>query len=276
MKKNVFLSFLFFIYCITVDESGKIISGPEFLIKKNSLKKWELKEVPLGPRWQERELEIPLLLTPVNYDIPEKHILSNVPEIINQGRLASSTACAAGYLAFSYYIQKKLNKEYLCSPSFVYNLLNGGKDEGIEILDSLYLLKNSGCIPISMMPYKDFDYKIQPNPFQIKVASQYKLNNFARLDPLDIYQIATFVRNDQIIITTIFITENFLNTKKKIYEPEGKMLGKHTVGIIGYDIKNQMYYIQNSAGKDWGDSGYIWISKNWYDRLVINAYVIID
>ncbi|GIX41508.1 MAG: hypothetical protein KatS3mg129_1241 [Leptospiraceae bacterium] len=268
---------LILLSCITVDESGRIISGPKFLIKNRNIKKWQLKEVPLGPRWTEKEKEIPILITPRNYEMPEKLILNDLPPVMNQGRQASSTAFATGYLALSYFYQQfKYKKNYYCSPAFVYNLLNNGKDQGIEIIDALYLLKNSGCPPITLMPYKEFDYKIQPTPYIVKIAGEYKIQNFARIDPLDIYQIATFLYNKKVIITTLFITENFLNLDKDYYEPEGKFLGKHTVGIVGYDLKKRRYYIQNSAGKDWGDDGFTWLSEEWYKRLVVSAYVILD
>lgn len=272
-----FIFILSLLQCITIDESGKIIEGPKFLIKENKLKKWQLNDIPLGPRWNTKEKEIPVLLTPRNPNLPEKFILFHLPEIMDQGTLASSTAFATGYLAFSYYIQNKINiKNFLCSPSFIYNLLNNGKDEGIEIIDSLYLLRDTGCPPINQMPYNQYDYKIQPSPNTVKLANNYKIQNFARIDPLDMYQIASFVFNNQIVISTIYISENFINLKNNLYEPEGKFLGKHTIGIVGFDIKENKYYIQNSNGKNWGDNGYVWIPEEWYKRLVINAYVIIN
>jgi hypothetical protein len=275
--KRIFFLFIAVINCITVDESGKIISGPKFLIKNKEVKKWQLKEIPLGPRWLDKEKDVPLLITPRNYELPEEIILKDLPPVMNQGRQASSTAFSSGYLAVSfYYHQFKNKKDYYCSPSFVYNLLNNGKDQGIEIIDALYLLKNSGCAPMTIMPYRENDYKIQPTPGAVNIAAQYKIPNFARIDPLDMYQIATFLYNKQIIITTIFITENFLNLSTKKYEPEGKFIGKHTVGIVGYNLTKKEYYIQNSAGKDWGDNGYFWISEEWYKRLVVSAYVILD
>ncbi len=269
--------FLFLVQCITTDESGKIIEGPKFLIKENKIKKWQFHEIPLGPRWSEKEKNISLLLTPRNPDLSERYILFALPPIMDQGPLASSTAFATGYLAFSYYIQQKKHlRDYVCSPTFLYNLLNNGKDEGIEIIDTLFLLKDTGCAPLTHMPYYPHDYKIQPSPDIVKIANDYKLQNFARIDPLDIYQIASFIYNHQIVISTIYISENFINLKKDLYEPEGKFLGKHTIGIVGYDLKQKKYYLQNSNGKKWGNDGYIWISEEWYKRLVINAYVIIN
>lgn len=273
----LFVILLFFSACITTDESGRIIEGPKFLMKENKIKKWQLSEIPLGPRWNEKEKEIPILLTPRKPDLLDKFILLTLPPVMDQGPLASSTAFATGYLAFSYYIhQNRKIKEYICSPSFLYNLLNNGKDEGIEILDTLFLLKDTGCAPIHQMPYNPYDFKMQPPPDIVKIASDYKLQNFARIDPLDVYQMASFISNHQIVISTIYISENFINLKHDTYEPEGKFLGKHTIGIIGYDMKENKYYIQNSNGKNWGNKGYVWIPIEWYRRLVINAYVIIN
>jgi len=271
------LVFIFFLNCVTVDESGRIISGPKFLIKDQETKKWRLNEVSLGPRWLEKEKEIAILIIPRDYELPDQFILKDLPPVMNQGRQASSTAFAAGYLALSYYYQNfKNTKNYYCSPSFIYNLLNNGKDEGIEIFDALNLMKDSGCPPISLMPYKEFDFKIQPSPEVVKSAQQYKIQQFARIDPLDIYQIATFLYNKKIVISTIYISENFINLSKDLYEPEGKFIGKHTIAVVGYDLKKRAYYIQNSAGKDWGKNGYTWIPEEWYKRLVINAYVIVE
>lgn len=273
MKLKTLLLILL-IHCITVDESGKIIN--ESQSKKRENKKWNFSDVSLGPRWTEKDQTIPLLILPREEDLPETLILKNLPEIQNQGRQASGTAFAAGYLAMSFYIQNKLNKKnYLCSPSFLYNLLNNGKDEGTDIYDTLLLLKNTGCPPIEYFSYKEYDYKIQPNTMIIQIANDYKINEFARIDPLDIYQIASFIKKEYIIITTIYITENFLTLNQNVYEPEGSFFGKHTLAIIGYDLKKQNYYLYNSFGNKWGKKGYTWIPKLWYDRFVVSAYIIL-
>lgn len=256
-----------------MDESGRVISGPKIFIKEES-KKWKITEISFGPRWTEKDKTVPLLIIPRYEDLPEKLILENLPPVQSQGRQASSTAFATGYLAMSYFYQKQKHN-YICSPSFVYNLLNNGKDEGIEIYDSLNLLKNTGCPPIEYFTYKEYDYKIQPNTMVVQIAKDYKIQEYVRIDPLDIYQIASFIKKSSIIITTIYIGENFLNFKDDLYEPSGKFLGKHTVGIVGYDLKNQRYLLFNSFGEKWGKNGYVWISKEWYDRLVYSAYVIL-
>ncbi|MFN3604049.1 MAG: C1 family peptidase [Leptonema sp. (in: bacteria)] len=273
---KLYLSFLLiFISCITVDESGKIIQ--DFTIfKEKEENKWKLSDIPLGPRWSENDKTIPLLILPREENLPLTFVLEKLPKVSNQGKQASSTAFASGYLAMSYYYRTKKNKKnYICSPSFIYNILNNGKDEGIEIYDSLTLLKNTGCPPIEYFTYKEYDYKIQPSSLVVQIANDYKILEFVRMDPLDMYQVATFIKKDFIIITTIYISENFLSLKEKIYEPKGKFLGKHTLAIIGYDLKNQFYYLMNSFGDTWGKKGIVLISKNWYDRLVVSAYVIL-
>ncbi len=274
MKLKSLALFVFLISCVTVDESGRIIEKPFY--KKQENNKWNLNDISLGPRWTEKDQTVNFLIVPREENLPDLFFLKNLPEVKNQGRQASSTAFATGYLAMSMYIKKKLNKKsYLCSPSFIYNLLNNGKDEGIDIYEALLLLKNTGCPPIEYFAYKDYDYKIQPNSIVIQIAKDYKINDFVRIDPLDIFQIASFIKNEYIIITTIYITENFLTLNKNYYEPEGRFHGKHTLSIVGYDLKNQRYYLFNSFGKNWGEKGYVWISKQWYDRLVLSAYIIL-
>ncbi len=263
--------------CITVDEQGRIIEGPEFLIQKDkSPKKWKLNEIPNGPRWTERDNKIPLLIIPRNENLKDNYKIINIPPIMNQGRLASSSAFAAGYLAMSYYTQNRKNiKNYICSPSFIYNLLNNEKNEGIDLADALELLRQTGCPPIETFPYNEIDYKLKPPSPIIELAMNYKIEKYYRIDPTDFYQIASFISQNSIVIATIHISENFLKIDKKtFYEPEGNFIGKHSIGIVGFNALKQQLLTFNSFGDSWGDKGFVWIPHEWFKRLVICAYVI--
>ncbi|MCS7204218.1 MAG: C1 family peptidase [Leptospiraceae bacterium] len=272
MKTQRLLVLLIFVSCVTVDEEGKRI---EFT-SSYSQKEWSIHEISVGPRWLDREKEIPLLILSRDVNLPVEYVLKDLPDVRDQGRQASSTAFAVGYLTMSYHMQRKGHKQYICSPSFVYNLLNNGKDEGIEVIDALYLLKDTGCPSETLFPYIEYDYRIQPTPEVINSASSYRIKGFARIDPTDVFQIATLIYQNNILIATIFITENFLNLKEKEYTPKGRLIGKHTIGVVGYNLEKRKYIAQNSAGKKWGDNGYFWISHLWFERLVVSSYAILD
>lgn len=270
--------FLFFAGCVTVDEEGKIIENVNPKTSGDKVMKiWSLQEISPGPRWMEREKAVPLLLVPRIQELPDEFILKDLPEVANQGRQASSTAFAAGYLAMSYFIRNAgKSNDYVCSPSFLYNLLNSGKDEGIEIIDTLMLLKETGCPEFNAFPYIENDYRLQPSPEVIKEAENFKIPDFARVDPSDFYQIASLIFQKKVVVATIYITENFLTLKEMRYIPKGRLAGKHTIGIVGFNKKKEELFFQNSAGEKWGRKGYAWIPYTWFERLVISSYVILD
>src|SRR5262249_3019752 len=86
----------------------------------------------------------------------------------NQGHLDSCVAWALGYALRSY--AERLEHgwslepdEHRFSPSYMYNLLNGGRDNGIIYNQGLDFLVTNGVATLARMPYDDTDFLTQPD-----------------------------------------------------------------------------------------------------------------
>src|SRR5438270_5984797 len=87
--------------------------------------------------------------------------------------------------------QRRLTKEQLqdpkwqFSPAYLYNQLNGGKDEGTHITKAFDLLKQQGCATMAEMPYKEKEFTEQPSEAAKARAARYRLREAGALFAAD-------------------------------------------------------------------------------------------
>lgn len=258
--------------CITVDQYGNPISKSQ---KSSRNRRLSLNEINIRPGWTDEEKNISFVFAGLPDNPPAQFILQDLPPVADQGKQPSGTAWAAGYLANSYYQRiKKGEVNYLCSTAFLYNQLND-RNRGVEIIDALKLLKESGCPHDILMPYNDNDNTTRPNAESVKDASLFKISGFGRVDFTDIGQIKAHLNQNSPIIVTLKISQNFIELKNELWEyPDSFFMGRHTVAVIGYDDIEKHVIIQNSAGKMWGKEGLAKIPYDWFVRVTGHAYVL--
>ncbi|MDH5655709.1 MAG: C1 family peptidase [Spirochaetia bacterium] len=238
-------------------------------------KKWELESFPVTQIWEEKDTLYPMILSSLPPNPSRKLTLSPLPLVGDQGIQASGTAWSAAAASSFYFYKKRKSKGYFCSPAFLYNMLNNGSDEGIEIHRALELHKNTGCPGERYMKYKSGDYTTRPGRKALLDAPQYKIRGFGRVDFSDINQIKGHLLQNSIVIATIIVYDNFIELKTSTFkQPVGRIRGRHTVSVVGYDDDLQAFLVQNSAGKDWGKNGQAYIPYSWFMRLAVSAYVI--
>ena len=254
-----------FVGCITVDDQGNPLEDR----KKSNY--WNLQKLPEGPFWSEKEKSVPFLVVGLPGDIPERYILKNVPEPVDQGRLAAGTAFAAGYIMMTM-MERPKHDTYLCSPEFIYNSLNGGKNVGLEILEVMEFLKGVGCADRST--FSASDPYIRPDQEDIAAAHDYRISGFARVDLSRPTHIMANLLEGKPVIVTLQVSENFLSLDDMEWKkPEGLPMGRHTVALIGFDRKAETWIFQNSAGEDWGHNGRFSLHRQWFSRLATQGYV---
>ncbi len=105
----------------------------------------------------------------VNTSVDNSHFL---PPIGNQGTQNSCVGWAWGYYYKSYQENKEHNRtdindrskpENICSPSFIYNLIQIKSDGGSSPEDAFKVLNDFGCAALDKMPYNENDYKSWPS-----------------------------------------------------------------------------------------------------------------
>ncbi|HQH79571.1 MAG TPA: C1 family peptidase, partial [Synergistaceae bacterium] len=170
-----------------------------------------------------------------------------------QGEQNSCVAWATAYAAKTY--QENLERgwgakktETIFSPSYIYNQINRGRDEGSTIPDALELLKTQGVATLKAMPYGD--YRTQPSPAARQEAARFRAESYARLDGKNIDSLKALLADGHPVIVGMKTYENFLTHSSGVYRrTSGAYLGGHAMVVVGYDDGKNAFKIMNSWGE---------------------------
>jgi len=164
--------------------------------------------------------------------------------------------------------------EHLFSPAFIFNQLNGGKNQGIPIPDALDLVVNQGAATLATMPSTD-DYTVLPSPDAIQEAQNYKAQSWSTLTTLKAIKTALAKNIPAVTSMAVYKSLYQLTGENSVYNTvDSPYEGDHAVTIIGYDDNfpgGGAFKILNSWGTQWGNQGYFWLPYNFLKTKVINS-----
>lgn len=202
-----------------------------------------------------------------------------LPPVGNQGSQGSCTAWAVAYYFKTYQEAKEKHWDpadpaHQCSPAFMYNLINGGKDGGSFISDAFKLLEDVGCGTLADMPYNAGNFSDWPSETAWENALPFRTLNthfIATGTNTGIEQIKTALNNGHLLVIGITVYPNFdnissFNNTYCVNDVYGAVRGGHAVTIIGYDDNKVTadgvgaFRMVNSWGSNWGDNGFWWMS----------------
>ena len=262
--------------------------------------------LPTSPAPGNRKLMVPAAGRPLSAAVD---LSSQLPPIGDQGQQGSCVGWATSYYYKSWSEKKEhpswdlTNSWYQYSPSFVYNQINGGQDEGAYFADAFTLLENSGDVDIAEMPYDDYDYYTQPTEEQLEAAKPYRipsgwgyfwqhtvLGPYSR--PNDISSIKAWLNSGKMLVFGIPVYDDFpdygWNPSKSYYDYDGwsSYQGGHAVCICGYNdnIKPSGadadhkggFLMVNSWGSNWNNNGFVYLSYDFVKRYVDEAWSMGD
>lgn len=234
-----------------------------------------------------------------------------LPPVGDQGAQGSCVAWATSYYYKSWQEKQEhtgwdlRNPYYQFSPSFVYNQINGGVDNGATFSDAFTLLQNKGDVDIAEMPYSASDYRKQPTAAQLEAAKPYRIpGDWASfwvrstrgpyITPNNIDKVKAWLNSGRILVMGIPVYRDFPdfggNPPKAYYDYNGYSLlaGGHAVCICGYDDNINPsgadadhrggFKMVNSWGPSWNGSsaGYLWLSYDFVKRYVWEAWTMND
>lgn len=221
----------------------------------------------------------------------------HLPPVGNQGNQNSCVAWAIAYGAQTYYAKKtntewnytstsgQLNYEKIFSPSFVYNQINRGRDEGSSYIDALNLLKEQGVCKWSSMPYSDTDYISQPLQIAKDQATNFRIERYFRLgERQDLFSdVKEQLANSHPVIASAVSDINYLQngyqnnpTNLYLWRTIGSYDPRmgHAILIVGYDDNRQAFKFLNSYGRSWGNDGFGWISYSIFNGVIRQAFTM--
>jgi IPT/TIG domain/Papain family cysteine protease len=236
---------------------------------------------------------------------------SQLPPVGNQGSQGSCVAWSTSYYYKSWSEKQEhtgwnlSNTWYQFSPSFMYNQINGGADNGATFTDAFTLLQNKGDVDIAEMPYSQSDYRTQPTAAKLEAAKPYRIastwayfwkrsTNGPYSSPNNIDNIKAWLNSGKVLVMAIPVYYDFpnygSNPAKTYYDHTGSSLlaGGHGVCICGYDDNINPsgssadhqggFKMVNSWGASWNGSnaGYVYLSYDFVKRYVWEAWSMTD
>lgn len=221
-------------------------------------------------------------------------LAAELPPVGFQGEQGSCLGWSLAYTIRSYQ-EKKLSGwtydspvsggdgDHVLSPAFLYNQINGGRDQGSDPVVALKFLVKRGVSTWKRMPYHLTDYRAQPAPDAISEALQFRAGGFKSINVQSVDSIKAELAAGHPVMMGLLIYENFykLNKQTLVYENfRGKFYGGHAVTIVGYDDRKTVngstgvFKIMNSWGKAWGDQGYGYITYKFTPVAATAAFVV--
>lgn len=195
--------------------------------------------------------------------------------------LGSCVAWASGYYYKGYqeYVDHDgwdmTDPRHQFHPKFIYNQINGGKDEGAGFGDGFKCLTDLGVAPMSSLSYADDDSVTWPTekgyndaiPFRCEQAYWFNVTNDAGIEALKNHM----YNNNDCAVIGINVYGNFDNigSYNHIYavsEVYGPNRGGHAICLVGYNDSLPTpdgpgaFRLVNSWGTFWGQQGYAWIT----------------
>ena len=166
-----------------------------------------------------------------------------------------------------------------CSPSFVYNLTNGGVDNGANEgfnarADAFNVLETMGCATMADMPYSSTGYRVFPSEAAFRNGMMFRTLSTETIDLSDttgLTLLKSHLLEGNTAVIGIYGYGNFDNLMNydNVYcvsEAYGSRLYWHDVCVVGFDDDLETadgtgaFRIVNSFGPYWGDNGFFWMS----------------
>ena len=253
-----------------------------------------------------KKLTLPLSATPLGASVD---LSSQLPPVGDQGSQGSCAAWATSYYYKSWSEKQEHaawdlnNPYYQYSPSFMYNQINGGRDNGATFQDAFALLKNKGDVDIAEMPYSQSNYTKQPTAAQLEAAKPYLIPadyqyfwfqnyNGPYSSPNDITGVKALLSSGKVLVMGIPVYNDFpdygANPSKTYYDYNGtsKFEGGHGVCICGYDDNANPsgadadhkggFKMVNSWGSSWNGNGHVYLSYDFVKRYAWEAWAMND
>ena len=213
---------------------------------------------------------------------PVVDLSSDMPQVQDQGRQQSCVAWSTSYALKGFSEKRKRNISLLFSPSFVYNQINGGKDEGSYFEDALNVLSQQGTALLEDMPYDPGNYTRQPTPEIKQKAKPFTILKWQRINTQDMKEVKMHLKRGFPVIIGAHVDEGFRAGKKDgtqeyVWErPSGKPIGDHAMVVVGFDDSKNAFRVMNSWGTYWGNDGYCWINYEHFQKVVPQGYIVFD
>lgn len=228
---------------------------------------YNLKPSKIDEEKQYLHLTLQKAILPPSFDL--RNTQAGLPAVIDQGALGSCTSNASSNYV-RYLMKKNLKSDYQPSRLFIYyntrvflDHSDPKEDTGASIVDTCHSIYKYHAPNEKLWPYIISKFSVRPSKSAYSKAKLFKKINYY------------FVDNNLDDIKNILAVENlplqigfavYESFESNIVDRTGvvpmpniqteKVLGGHSVIIVGYDDVSQRFTCMNSWGTNWGNKGY--------------------
>lgn len=183
---------------------------------------------------------------------------------------------------------------HVFSPTFIYNQINDGMNQGAAIDVASELLRNTGCATLSQFPYNPGDYYTKPTLSVIQSAYPNRISTWKVLytdndsDEYIIQKVREYLNTGDLVVAGSRVGVKFIypykdtKSRKSIITSGSELSSLHAYAIVGYDDTLKTldgkgaFKLVNSWGKEWGDNGFCYISYKAFAQNAVEGYVFTD
>ncbi|MHC4472308.1 MAG: C1 family peptidase, partial [Planctomycetota bacterium] len=217
---------------------------------------------------------------------PSKSWADTLPPIDSQGQQGSCVGWATAYYVKTSWENRSVPgwnetaRTGQFSPAFVYNQINGGKDEGSRPEKALALMIEKGAATWADMPYSDRDFTTQPSAAVLASAEDYK-NVDQRYfgDTFNLSSVKQYLANTGPLIFAIAVDDGFMHgTGDYTQYSNPPNPGGHAITCVGYDDSHGggALLLANSWGDDWRDQGSVWVTYSAMADIYWGVWSMVD
>lgn len=236
------------------------------------------------------------------------------PPIGSQGGIGSCTAWATTYYQYTY-AANKLNdvattSSNAYSPSWTYNFINGGGNNGTVYTDAYDVLHKQGALTLSEMPYNpnsyNYDFSWSNNTSAMMNALKTRMSYSGETvisssgTPItsktdnDLKQAKALLSTGHVLLVRVQAESGlnnwsfkncYGNSSEYVAYRASAVVGGHAMAVVGYndnvccDVNGNgtieasergAFKIANSWGTNWKNDGYVWVLYDALNKVSAN------
>jgi C1A family cysteine protease len=217
--------------------------------------------------------------------LPVVDLRGALPPPGDQGKQNSCVGWAVAYALRSFLAARadgrtfagdSIDSNHVFSPAFVYNELNGGRDDGIPVEAALSYVVKFGAAPLSLMPYDPEDY-VRPAPDTARrVALAYRIQRYQRIKDWDFDTLERSLERKNPPVVVAWLKRTIpADPVSGDWPLDASWSGElHAVLLAGYDRPRRRFVIMNSWGSAWGHGGFGTVGYDALRARIQEVYVV--
>jgi len=227
-----------------------------------------------------------------------------LPPVGDQEQLNSCVGWSVGYYLRTFQQAKDIGWDvkdsdgaiasHVFSPSFIYNQINRGQDNGTSLTAAGNLLQDMGDATLEKFPYVTGDYLTQPSPEVKASAFPHRIREWKVLytgndsSEYIVSRIKEYLNTGDLVVAG---SRTWVNLYRPTIMPNGNSIVTydpfmfsqgHAYAVVGYDdtIVSEdgigAFKIINSWGRQWGNQGFSYISYRAFTNYAMEGFVFTD